>query len=138
MDDLRARLAATTQDLQKAQHQQAVNRRQHISALRRADLQVAAVKAQLQEALRDGAINRADAMFSRLPFTTLIASDADTTEGSRAEALDRENGELRALLAAVHMRVCGEGQQGVYELPVAVTIDQMRADFEAAFTVGEQ
>lgn len=81
---------------------------------------------------------RADAMFSRLPFSTPVVSSEEQTVGRRMEAVDKENGELRALLAAVHMRVCGErlqqhAEQGLYELPLSLTVDQLRADFEAVF-----
>jgi hypothetical protein len=133
---LTAKLTEAGDELERCRHQLAVNKRQHRSALRRAEGMVERVKGQLEEAVREGVVGKADAMFSRLPVSTVDGDDDSVGGGgARAEALNRENGELRALLASVHVRLCGGSTsasgRGLYELPVSLFIEQVGEDIES-------
>jgi len=139
-EEARSKLASTLQELSKERAQAALKKKQGASALRRADAEADMIKRQLNEALREGQVGRADAMFARLPYSLVTRPDEDLSNGQWGEALNEENGELRALLAAVYMRVrelCPTTQDhtctSVFELPVALGLPAIRDDFEAAF-----
>ena len=123
------------------QNQLNVNKKQHLNALRRGELERDAIRKQLDEALKDGAIGRADGMFSRLPHVDGLVQDENTNNTEKEDQVDallQENGEFRALLAGVHMRIHPGSDAQIYELPGDLLIPTLKNDFDTFFDGPEQ
>lgn len=138
---------AKQQSLNKLTLQSTLLKKQQESALRRMEGDLENVRCQLQEALREGCTNRADALFAKLAFSTpqhqsqQQQQEGQTGGDSREAALDEENGELRALLASIYDRLCElnphqeyqiEEFERTFELPLSVSLNLIKNDFELA------
>lgn len=107
MQCMRADLAKGREALARTKMQAEQKQRHFVHEVRKKDGECAALRGQLREAVLGRASGDVDGIFAKLPFAARPADDApcDGVDGGRADGLNEENGELRALLAAIYLRL---------------------------------
>lgn len=143
LETIKGQLREKSLELQKVNTQTGLKKKHNASALRRVENELEGVRTQLQEALREGNMTRADAVFARLPFSIPACADREDSGGivHREDVLNEENGELRALLAGICLRLRElvpevsyqiSDPTSIFELPTSLILSAVREDMEAA------